>query len=95
MGALIRWLSGLETQVKVILLLAVVGLIVIAMGTAWHLVNTAFEAAEDKGAVAERAEAQGKVIDNAIKAKAAADTVRRDGVPLADCLRDSRTPENC
>lgn len=87
--------SGLETRMKVIAILAAVGLLIIGLGTAYHFVDAAFETAEDKGAATERAQAQGKVIENVEKAKAAADTVHRDGIPLADCLRDSRTPENC
>ena len=95
MKSIFTWLSGLDAQAKVIMALVAVGLLAIGIVTAVHLVDTLTETAEQKGAVAERAETQGKVIENVRKAKDAAEAVRRDGVPAADCLRDSRVPENC
>jgi hypothetical protein len=96
MSRLIVWLSGLNVQGKVIMALVAVGLLAIGIVTAVHLIDTLTETAEQKGAVAERAETQGKVIENVRKAKDAAEAVRRDGGPSRDeCLRDSRTRENC
>lgn len=90
------WFTGLETQMKVIAILAAIGLVVIALGTAFHLVDAAFEQAEDKGAAVERAEASGKVIENVQKANAAAEKYRADPVQRdADCLRDARNPADC
>lgn len=95
MSGFLAWLSGLNVSGKVIMALVAGGLLAIGIATGFHLVNSALATAEQKGAVAERAETQGKVIENVRKAQDAAEAVRRDGVPLADCLRDSRTPENC
>lgn len=95
MTNLISWFTGLDTQMKAIMALVGVGLIVIGVATAFHLVDALTETAEQKGAVVERAATQGKVIENVAKAKAAAETVRRDGVAPADCLRDSRIKANC
>lgn len=93
---ILGWFTGLEAQGKAVAILIGIGLAVIATVTAVHFINAAFEIAEDKGAAVERAEAQGKVIENATKAKAAAESVLRDGGPSRDeCLRDSRTRENC
>lgn len=93
---LFAWFTGLETQMKVIALLAAIGLVIIGLGTAYHLVDTAFEAAEGKGAVTERVVAQGKVIEHVEKANAAAERYRSDPVQRdADCLRDARNPEDC
>lgn len=89
------WFASLGRRSKVGIGVAILCIAIVMMGTGYHLVNMAFGHAEDKGAAIERSTTQEKVIDNAIKAKAAADTVRRDGVPLADCVRDSRAPENC
>lgn len=59
-------------------------------------VDDARDAGMKQGATVERIEAQGKVIENVQKAKAAADAVRRDGGPtVAECLQDSRVRENC
>ena len=95
MTKLISWFSGLDTTGKAIMALVGVGLIVIGVATAFHLVDALTETAEQKGAVTERAATQGKVIENVKAAKDAGEAVRRDGVPPADCLRDSRRPENC
>jgi hypothetical protein len=77
-------------------LLAVAGLLV--WGAIWWFTDTVDDARDDgvkQGVTTERVEAQGKVIENVRIAKDAADDVRRNGVPAADCLRDSRTPESC
>lgn len=58
-------------------------------------VETARDDGVKQGVTTERVEAQGKVIENVQKAKAAADDVRRDGPTVAECLQDSRVRENC
>lgn len=95
MTRLTEWFATLATPNKAVMILVAIGLLVIAGITALHVVDTLTETAEQKGAVAERAETQEKVIENVKAAKDAGETVRRDGVPTADCLRDSRRPENC
>lgn len=96
MTALFAWFTGLDLRGKALALLIAVILAGVAAMTALHLVDALFDAHEEKGALTERAATQGKVIENAGKSKAAADAVRRDGGPARDdCLRDSRTPENC
>ncbi|UNK79768.1 hypothetical protein MNQ96_01345 [Sphingopyxis granuli] len=96
MKNLISWFTGLDTQMKAIMALVGVGLIVIGVATALHVVDTLTETAEQKGAVTERAETQGKVIENVKAAKDAGEAVRRDGGPSRDdCLRDSRIKANC
>lgn len=83
-------------------LLAWAGVIAAALAlvgaAVWWFTDTVDDARDDgvkQGVTTERVEAQGKVIENVQKAKAAADDVRRDGVPIADCLQDSRVRENC
>ena len=96
MTRLAEWFAALATPNKAIMALVAVGLLAIGAATAWHLVSALAETAEQKGAAIERAETQGKVIENVAKAKAAAETVRRAGGPSHDeCMRDSRTPANC
>lgn len=95
MTKLFTWFTGLDIQAKVIMALVGVGLIVIGVATAFHLVDALTETAEQKGAVVERAQTQGKVIKNVRKAKDAADAVRRDGPSRDECLQDSRVRENC
>jgi hypothetical protein len=96
MTKLISWFTGLDTTGKAIMALVGVGLIVIGVATAFHLVDALTDTAEQKGAVVERAATQGKVIENVKAAKDAGEAVRRDGGPSRDdCLRDSRTPGNC
>lgn len=95
MTRLTEWFATLATPNKAVMILVAIGLLVIAGVTALHVVDTLTETAEQKGVVTERAATQGKVIENVKAAKDAGEAVRRDGVPTADCLRDSRTPANC
>lgn len=77
-------------------ILAVAALFV--WGAIWWFTDTVEDARDDgvkQGVTTERVEAQGKVIENVQKAKAAADDVRRDGPTVAECLQDSRVRENC
>lgn len=77
-------------------LIVIAGLLV---GAALLWFNDTVDDARDEGVKAgvttERVEAQGKVIENVQKAKAAADDVRRDGPTRDECLQDSRVRENC
>lgn len=96
MTTLIGWFTGLETQGKAVAILIGIGLAVIAIATAVHFVNAAFEIAEDKGAVVERAEAQGKVIENVKAAKDAGTRYRADPAQRdAGCLLDATAPDDC
>lgn len=94
---MLRWFTGLETQMKVIAILAAIGLVIIGLGAAFHLVDTAFEQAEDKGAAVERAEATGKVIENVKAANEARDAINdpRSCAMYVECLRSARATANC
>lgn len=96
MTKIFAWFTGLDTTGKAIMALVGVGLIVIGVATAFHLVDALTETAEQKGAVTERAATQGKVIENVGKANKAgaryrADPAQRD----AGCLLDATAPEDC
>lgn len=95
MTKIITWFTGLDVQGKIIMAFVALGLIGIAIATAFHVVDTLTETATEKGAVTERAQAQGKAIENVKIAKDAAAEVRRNGVSRDECLRDSRVRENC
>lgn len=61
-----------------------------------HFTDRAFEGAENTGATQVRAEVAEKGMVNVETANKAAAAVAADPVVRnADCLRDSRTPENC
>jgi hypothetical protein len=97
MTRLISWFTGLDTTGKAIMALVGVGLIVIGVATAFHLVDALTETAEQKGAVIERAATQGKVIENVKAANDARDAVNdpRSCAMYAECVRSARTPANC
>jgi hypothetical protein len=96
MSKLITWFTGLDTTGKAIMALVGVGLIVIGIATAFHLVDALTETAEQKGAVVERAATQGKVIENVKAAnKAGADYRADPAVRDAGCLLDATAPEDC
>lgn len=96
MTRLTEWFAALATPNKAIMALVAVGLLAIGAVTAWHLVDALTEAAEQKGAAVERAEAQGKVIENVAKANEASARVRADpAVRDAECLRSARNPSEC
>lgn len=64
----------------------------------WWFTDTVDDARSEgvkAGVTAERAEAQGKALENVQKAKDAADAVRRDGPTRDECMQDSRVRENC
>lgn len=93
--AVFSWFTELDIQAKIIMAFFALALVGIAIATMVHVVDTLTETAEQKGAVVERAQTQGKVIENVRKAKDAADAVRRDGPSHGECLQDSRVRENC
>jgi hypothetical protein len=96
MTKLFGWFSGLDTTGKAIMALVAIGLLAIVGATAFHIVDTLTETAEQKGVVTERAATQGKVIENVGKAQAAAERYRNDpAVRDAGCLRDATNPEDC
>lgn len=96
MTKLISWFTGLDTAGKAIMALVGIGLLVIFGATAFHVVDTLTETAEQKGAVIDRAATQGKVIENVAKANEAAARYRADPAQRdADCLRDATNPEDC
>lgn len=96
MTKLFTWFTGLDTTGKAIMALVGVGLIVIGVATALHVVDTLTETAEQKGAVTERAATQGKVIENVKAAKDAGDRYRADPAQRdAGCLLDATAPEDC
>lgn len=96
MRNLFAWFTGLDTTGKAVMVLVGIGLLVIVAATAFHVVDTLTETAEQKGAITERAAAQGKVIQNVRKAQAAAERYRNDPAQRdADCLRDATNPEDC
>jgi hypothetical protein len=97
MTKLIAWFTGLDTTAKVIISLVGVGLIVIGIATAFHLVDTLTETAEQKGAVIERAEAQGKALENVQTANETRAAVRdqRSRAAYDECVRSARNPANC
>lgn len=96
MTKLFGWLSGLDTHMKAIAVLAAIGLVIVCLGTAYHLVDTAFEQAEEKGAIVERSEAQAEIIKNVEKANEAERRYRNDpAVRHAGCLLDATNPEDC
>lgn len=93
---ILGWFTGLEAQGKAVAILIGIGLAIIATVTAVHFVNAAFEIAEDKGAVVERVEAQGKVIENVGKANEAGTRYRADPAQRdAGCLLDATAPDDC
>lgn len=93
---MLGWFKALPSQGKALMVLIVVVLGFVAVMTLSHLIDALTETSEQKGAVVERVQTQGKVIENAAKSKAAAESVVRDGGPSYDeCLRDSRVRANC
>ncbi len=78
-------------------IVALLALLLVGAALLWFTdtVDDARDEGVKQGVTTERVEAQGKVIENVQKAKAAADDVRRNGPTVAECLQDSRVRENC
>lgn len=70
--------------------------IVTAIAIGNHFIDRAFDSAEGHGATKSAAQAAEKGLSNVESANRAAERVSRNPVVRdADCLRHSRTPENC
>lgn len=93
---MISWFKSLDIAGKAGMIFLALSLVAICVGTAIHFVDAAFGAAEEKGAIAERAAAQGQTLDHVEKANAAKTRYRSDpAVRDADCLLDATNPEDC
>ena len=97
MTKLLTWLSGLDVQAKIIMAFVGLAMAGIAIATAFHVVDTLTETAEQKGAVVERAETQADIIKNVEKANEARTDVRdpRSRAAYDQCVRSARNPANC
>ncbi len=90
------WTKGLDLAGKLGVGLVAFVLIAALFVAVKTFVSGAFEASEEKGAATVRAEVAEKGMSNVENANKAAAQVHSDPVIRnADCLRDSRTPENC
>jgi hypothetical protein len=93
---MITWFKALDMGGKAMVILCVALLAVVAIGTATHLIDAAFETAEQKGAIVERAAGNAKTLENVEKANAARKTYRSDpALRDADCLLDATNPQDC
>ena len=93
---MIAWFKGLDLIGKAGVVLLALMIAGIAAMTINHAIDAAFEGAEQKGAVTERATTQGKVLENVEKANAAEDRYRNEpGAADADCLLDATNPAEC
>ncbi len=90
------WFKGLGVAAKLGVVAMLLGVVAIAVLTVNHFTDRAFESAEETGAANVRVIVAEKGMSNVENANEAAAEVKRDPVVRnADCLRDSRTPENC
>lgn len=82
---------------KAVMALIGIGLLVIIGATAFHVVDTLTETAEQKGVVTERAATQGKAIENvkAANETRAAVSDPRSCAAYVECLRSARNTANC
>lgn len=93
---MIDWFKGLNMVAKLSVVLTALALVAIAVATVNHFVDVAFQSAEETGAANVRAIVAEEGMSNVKNANEAAAEVRSDPVVRnADCVRDSRTPENC
>lgn len=90
------WFKSLDLAGKVGVALLALMFAGIAVMTASHFIDAAFEMSEQKGAVTERAASQAKTLENVEKANDATNRYRNDpAVRDADCLRDATNAEDC
>ncbi len=90
------WFKGLDLAAKLGIGLIILAVVAVAVLTINHFTNRAFDAAEETGAANVRVIVAEEGMSNVENANEAAAEVKRDPfVRNADCLRDSRTPENC
>jgi hypothetical protein len=93
---MIDWFKGLNMVAKLSVVLTALALVGIAVATVNHFVDVAFQSAEETGAANVRAIVAEEGMSNVKNANEAAAEVRSDPVVRhTDCVRDSRTPENC
>jgi hypothetical protein len=93
---MIDWFKGLNMVAKLSVVLTALALVAIAVATVNHFVDVAFQSAKEAGAANVRAIVAEEGMSNVKNANEAAAEVRSDPVVRnADCVRDSRTPENC
>jgi len=93
---MIAWFKGLDVVAKFGVVLTTLALAAIAVTTINHFVDNAFQSAEETGAANVRVIVAEEGMSNVKNANEAAAEVKRDPVLRhTDCVRDSRTPENC
>lgn len=93
---MIAWFKGLDLASKAGILFLLLAFVAICIGTAAQLIDALADTAEQKGAVTERAAAQGATLENVEKANAAKTRYRSDpAVRDADCLLDATNPQDC
>lgn len=93
---MIGWFKALDMGGKAMVIVFALLIAVACIGTGIHLVDTAFDTAEQKGAIVERAAGNAKTLENVEKANAARKTYRSDpAVRDADCLLDATNPADC
>jgi riboflavin synthase len=93
---MIDWFKGLNMVAKLSVVLTALALVAIAVATINHFIDVAFQSAEETGAANVRVIVAEEGMSNVKNANEAAAEVKRDPVLRhTDCVRDSRTPENC
>lgn len=93
---MIVWFKALGMGGKVMVIVFALLIVITLVGTGIHLVDTAFDTAEQKGAIVERAAGNAKTLENVETANAAKKRYRSDpDLRDADCLLDATNPEDC
>lgn len=89
-------IAPLSVQIKAVLVLFVIGLLLIAGFGLHHLIDSAQDSAEEKGAAKVERTVATKGLSNVEAAnRAVVDASIDDRIARAECLRYSFTPENC
>lgn len=93
---MIAWFKALDMGGKAMVIAFILLVAIACVGTGIHLVDTAFDTAEQKGAIVERAAGNAKTLENVETANAAKNRYRSDpDLRDADCLLDATNPEDC
>jgi hypothetical protein len=93
---MISWFKALDMGGKAMAIVFALLLVITLVGTGIHLVDSAFDTAEQKGAIVERAAGNAKTLENVEKANVARKNYRSDpDLRDADCLLDATNPEDC
>lgn len=91
-----KWLAALEISAKLALFLFLFGVLLIAAFTTVHLIQSMKDLAKESGAATVRGEVATKGLQNVEKANRAEVIIDHDSdAAFAQCVRYSRTPENC